>query len=67
MKNNREQAAEISLHIARQIEELLNQMNSNKEDFVVRLENTVVHEVTLHEDIAKYMRLYNSLMGEKPA
>ena len=62
----REQCGHFAIHIARSIELLLKIMNKNEEKVVVSRGKEVITEIELIEDIAIYMRLHNSLIGNKP-
>ena len=62
----REHGATLALHAARTIDDLLQFMNDYEGHFVVSDDMAVFSEWEFHEHIAKYMRLYESLMLPKP-
>ena len=61
----RQQFGWYSIHIARSIELLLKLMNEYKDDTVVS-ENEIITEIEIHEQIVQYMKLSESLFGDKP-
>ena len=62
----RQQFAWYSIHIARSIELLLKLMNEYEDDTVVSDGKEIITEIELHEHIVQYMKLSESLFGDKP-
>lgn len=67
MSDIRKQGGILAYQVARDIENLLNFMNANEDEFVVSTdEDAVIFEEDMHLHIGNYMKLGKSLEGPKP-
>ena len=63
----RKQCGHYAIHFARSLELFLEVLNKYPDEVQVeKTENQILTEIELHEQIAQYMRLSESFMGDKP-